>query len=87
MDTTPAKIGRSMKKCEMRMGLAGSVGQRLTGGASAEAVDCCGATFTPGRTRIRPLTTTRSFGVRPVATTRSPSMTGPSVTYLARATF
>src|SRR5262249_61992776 len=59
-----------------------------TAAADAEAArDCCGVTFAPGRARMRPLTMTLSSGVRPCVMTRKPSTTGPSVTYLDRATF
>ena len=38
------------------------------------------STLTPGRTRCRPFTTTRSPALSPVFTTRNPSTSGPSVT-------
>ncbi|MFO0848154.1 MAG: hypothetical protein U0871_06310 [Gemmataceae bacterium] len=40
----------------------------------------CGATGVPGTTRISPRITTRSSGLRPAVTIRSPPLSGPSVT-------
>src|SRR5687767_5788957 len=49
IETTAAKMGRSMKKCEMRIGgpprQLGCVGPAS---GEAVAVDCCGVTFVPG---------------------------------------
>ncbi len=69
-DSTPAKIGRSMKNLEMFMApcqccaadqhAAASV---TDGGRPSSRV--CGATSAPGRTRCRPLTTMRSPGLSP----------------------
>ena len=80
IETTAAKIGRSMKKCEMRIfwpqpALASL--PPLAGGVPS----CCGVTDCPGRARIRPLTMTRSVAASPSLTTRRPSSICPSVTY------
>ena len=48
---TAAKIGRSMKKCEMFMGCAAAPG----GGVDASILPGCGVTFCPGRARNSPL--------------------------------
>ena len=62
-----AKIGRSMKKCEIRMSVAPTVALACGPAGPAGAAPCsCGVTFWPGRTRIRPLTMTRSSGRDPV---------------------
>ena len=80
IDRTAAKIGRSMKKCEKRILL---VRGELTAGRMDLAL--VATTVTPARTNglARPPITTRSFGVRPVATTRRPRAMPPSVTGLA----
>ena len=64
IDSTEAKIGRSMKKCEIRMARCFSsspAGRRRRRGALLLRRD-----LWPGRARIRPLTTTRSSGLEPV---------------------
>ena len=84
IDSTAAKIGRSMKKCEKRMAL---LGPRRTGcltawiSAAARGVDDRAARRTNGL--ARPPITTRSLGTSPDATTRSPRAMPPSVTGLA----
>jgi len=82
IDTTAAKIGLSMKKCERRMVGAGyfaeAVGVPVPPGAAAPASS--GVTLMPGRTRIKPLTTTRESGAKPSRITRWSPIAGPSVT-------
>src|SRR6266849_4957096 len=65
MEITAAKIGRSMKKCEMRIAFPHSVlawealGSALAWGEpgiGAAGVWCCGVTFWFARARIKPLT-------------------------------
>ena len=81
IEMTAAKIGRSMKKCEMRIGLP-SIYLAAVGvpGVAGAAPSSCGVTLMPGRTRIRPFTTTRDSGVSPSRTTRLSPMACPSVT-------
>ena len=77
-DTTAAKIGRSMKKCEIFMRRLTSA-PRSAGAAAGGGEPCaCGVTFAPGRARIIPLTITRSSGMRPSLITRKWSLSWPS---------
>ena len=82
IDSTAAKIGRSMKKCEIF--ISDPCRGLSCGAASAAAsstVPCSGVTFWPGRARNSPLMMTRSSAVMPVRMTRRlPSVTGPSST-------
>ena len=78
METTDAKIGRSMKKRERSM-TRGSAGYFLSAAAAGRApgagVSGVTATGCPGRTRIRPFTITCSPGLSPSTITRWPSTT------------
>ena len=57
IEMTAAKIGRSMKKWEMRMARLGPFSvQFLACGPRRAAPSSCGVTFWPGRARIMPLT-------------------------------
>src|SRR5260370_26853894 len=69
-DITAAKIGRSMKKCEMRIAFPQSVlgweplGSALAlgePGIGAGGFSFCGLTFLFGRARLNPLTMERSY--------------------------
>ncbi len=73
IETTEAKIGRSMKKCERRMARVPRcrpywvvVCDAVAGGGASS----CAFTFTPGRARIRPLTMRRSSDASPSLITR-----------------
>ncbi len=90
METTEAKIGRSMKKCEKRMCWPPAISslwrvwlRRRQPAVPVGGLACSSwaTTLEPGRMRISPFTTTRSSPVMPVVMTRSPSTTRPSVTY------
>ncbi len=87
IETTAAKIGRSMKKCEIRMPVRLLSALACGPAGPAGAAPCsCGVTFWPGRTRIRPLTMTRSSAVIPsLMMRRLSSLSGPSVTYFCTA--
>jgi hypothetical protein len=82
IETTEAKIGRSMKKCDMGNAApyfaADGVPAGAPGGRSPSAI---GITLMPGRARIKPFTMMRSFGSIPFRTTRNPLSSAPSVTY------
>ena len=81
IDSTPAKIGRSMKKRERFMGFSSSLAAPLRPfGACASIGTVCGATGAPGRTRWSPFTTITSPGLRPDSITRSPSTSRPIFT-------
>ena len=73
-EMTLAKIGRSMKKCEIRIAGCPQLTRivAVEGAPPASTVTCCGVTLAPGRTRIRPLTMTVSLASSPF-TTRRPS--------------
>src|SRR5712671_7285111 len=96
IDITAAKIGRSMKKCEMRIALPHSVlaweavGSALAWGepgiGAGGGAWRCGVTFWFARARIRPLTMTRSSSCKPLLITRRLLNDCPSVTYLICAT-
>src|SRR6266700_5722530 len=58
IDTTAAKIGRSMKKCEMRIVRAPAPYSALDTGVRGGGASW-GATLVPGRTMVSPLTMTR----------------------------
>src|SRR5882757_4796258 len=68
MDTTEAKIGRSMKKDEMFMAaqfdFVAAAAVVVASAAGAPIVIMFGLTCAPGRTRCSPLTTTTSSGDR-----------------------
>src|SRR5215467_8908871 len=90
MEITAAKIGRSMKKCEMRIALPQSalsweaLGSALAWGEPGIGVGGAsfwGLTFWFGRARINPLTMTRSSSCRPLLITRRLLNDCPSVTY------
>src|SRR5258708_6765313 len=94
-DITAAKIGRSMKKREMRIALPQSVlgweplGSALAWGEpgiGAGGFSFCGLTFWFGRARIKPLTMTRSSSCKPLFMTRRLLNDCPSVTYFIRTT-
>ena len=80
IETTAAKIGRSMKKCEMRISGAfhplwlRSAGFGFGAGAWPAAARSAARDLPPGRARIRPLTMTRSVGARPSLMTRKPAV-------------
>ena len=91
-DSTPAKIGRSMKNLDKFMGAAPRE-CRIARSAlcdvrrtlrlprlSPSMATSSGATRAPGRTRCSPFTMMRSPGFRPFVTTRRPSTNAPSVT-------
>ena len=79
IETTAAKIGRSMKKCEMRMlprqpALALAARLACAGDAGGGGAPCSSAfTLMPGRACISPLTMTRSLATKPSLMTRKPS--------------
>jgi len=82
MDSTPAKMGRSMKNLEMFMAppqpLSAGLAARATPAVSRPPMETIwGATSSPGRTRCKPFTTMRSPALRPLSTTRRPSCTAP----------
>src|SRR5215831_5370411 len=85
METTAAKIGRSMKKCEILIGAAQffACGMPAVGGGAPSS---CGLTGWFGLARISPLTTTRSFSCTPLLMTRRLPDVWPSVTYFNRTT-
>ena len=75
IETTEAKIGRSIKKCEMRIGFGRGYfgvcgGLAPCAGTAPGLPSSCGVTFWPGRARISPFTITRSSGPRPPLITR-----------------
>ena len=57
-----------------------SLPEAISVATRAHVSDLAVSTSAPGRTRCRPLTTTRSPGFRPEVTMRSPSTVPPSVT-------
>ena len=69
IEMTEAKIGRSMKKCEMPMARPTSP-PKASGRPPALSPSVAGVTLMPGRARIRPFTMTRSFGSMPFRITR-----------------
>ena len=76
-DSTVAKIGRSMKKCERFTAFPRS------GWAAVSILPGCGVTLPPGRARTSPLMMTRSVGARPERMMRRPSsVIGPGRTTL-----
>ena len=82
IEMTAAKIGRSMKKREMfiRQRALGAAARRRRRTAAA-MVFSSGSTTASGRARCTPLMMTRSAGVSPSRTTRSPSCSGPILTW------
>src|SRR5258706_14264988 len=95
-DITAAKIGRSMKKCEMRIALPQSVlgWEALAStlawgepGIGAGGAPFFGLTFWFGRARIKPLTMTRASSCKPLFFTRRVLNDFPSVPDFIRTTF
>ena len=88
IETTAAKIGRSMKKCEMRIGLpARSIGLGLRGGrlrASPAVLGCHLLSRTHPHQAVDDDAVVRP--TRPSLITRKSSTTSPSVTKFCRAT-
>src|SRR5450631_4044524 len=67
IETTEAKIGRLIKKCEMRIGFGRGYfdvcgGLAPCAGTAPGLPSSCGVTFSPGRARISPFTLARSSG-------------------------
>ena len=81
IDSTAAKIGRSMKKRANRMLLGlRLIASFVSASSRASIATRSGATTTPGWTRCRPLTTTFSPGCSPCCTMRRPSVSRPTFT-------
>src|SRR6185312_8705582 len=89
IETTEAKIGRSMKKWLRRIGLLGSgILDQFWAVFSALMVPFVGATFVPGRIAgfATPSMTTRSSALSPFSIMRRPSCILPGVTDVATMT-
>ncbi len=89
IEITVAKIGRSMKKCDITCvpaAVAVGRGRRRARRGAGGGVSC-GFTVMPGRARWMPATITRSPGFRPSRITRRPSESGPSFTGRYSTTF
>ena len=64
------------------------IGRLLGPAAAADAEVVTGTTVLPGSARMRPPTTTRSFGIRPLSMMRSPpSTSSPTCTWRCSTTF